>query len=147
MEAAQALIEKGAIPPHGLDDRSMLSYPLQTLLNFTATAKPSKSTSQYARKRPEINPVHQGIPEVNDFRRKIEFIRDAVKEWVANGGMGNSDMEPETRLKFKGYRETVNVKIPTKHVWATVGARYGDDRRVAWFNPKKPNEIVEDIKP
>lgn len=134
-------MEKGAIPPNGLDDRSMLSYPLQTLLNFDA--KPSKSST---RKRPEINPMIQGIPKINDFRRKIEFVRDAVKEWVSNGGLGNSAMEPETRLRFKGFRETVNVKIPTKHVFATVGARGGDDRRVAWFNPKKPDEIIPDIK-
>lgn len=89
----------------------------------------------------------QGIPQANDFRRKIEFVRDAVKEWVSNGGLGNSDMTPETRLKFKGFRETANVKIPMKHVWATVGSRRGDDRRVAWFNPKKPDEIIQDIKP
>jgi hypothetical protein len=143
IEAARELTEKGEIPANGLDDRTMLSYPLQTLLNFTA--KPSKSSSQ--RKRPEINPMIQGIPQINDFRRKIEFVRDAVKEWVSNGGLGNSDMEPETRLKFKGFRETENVKIPMKHVWATVGARGGDDRRVAWFNPKKPDEIIQDIKP
>lgn len=141
LEAARELATRGEIPPNGLDDRSMLSYPLQTLLNFMA--KPSKSTM---RKRPEISPMIQGIPHANDFRRKIEFVRDIVKEWVLNGGMGCSNMTAEKRLKFKGFRETENVKIPMKHVWTTVGARNGDERRVAWFNPKKPDEIIQDIK-
>ena len=78
----------------------------------------------------------QGIPQANDFRRKIEFIRLVVKEWVTNGGLGVSDMEPEGRLRWGGYRELVNVKVPYKHVWVTVGGRNGDDRRVAWFDPK-----------
>lgn len=141
LEAARDLAANGEIPPRGLDDRGMLSYPLQTLLNFMA--KPSTSKT---RKRPEINPLEQGIPEANDFRRKIEFVRDAVKEWVLNRGLGNSNMEPEGRLKFKGFREVANVKLPMKHVWTTVGSRGGDDRRVAWFNPKKPDEIIPDIQ-
>lgn len=88
----------------------------------------------------------QGIPTANDFRKKVEFIRSVVKEWVSNGGLGNSEMEPKGRLRWAGYRELVNVKVPYKHVWVTVGARNGDDRRVAWFDPKKPESIISDIE-
>ena len=109
-------------------------------------AKPSRSGKSTTRKRPEIDPMIQGIPQANDFRKKIEFIRDVVKEWTSNGGLGNSAMSSERRLRWNGNRELVNVKVPYKHVWVTVGARNGDDRRVAWFNPRKPREIVPDIE-
>jgi hypothetical protein len=88
----------------------------------------------------------QGIPQANDFRKKIEFVKAIVGEWVGNGGIGNSEMAPEGRLRWGGHRECVNVKVPYKHVWVTVGARGGDDRRVAWFDPRKPREIVPDIE-
>jgi hypothetical protein len=55
-------------------------------------------------------------------------------------------MTPEGRLRWNGSRELVNVKVPYKHVWATVGGKKGDERRVVWFNPRKPNEIVPDMQ-
>jgi hypothetical protein len=140
MEAARDLSENGTLPSAALDDRQRLSYPLQTLLNFMS--KPKSNT----RRRIEIDPMIQGIPQANHFRKKIEFIRLVVKEWVSNGGLGNSNMEPEGRLRWNGCREVVNVKAPYKHVWVTVGARKGDDRRVAWFDPQKPDAIVPDIE-
>ena len=88
----------------------------------------------------------QGIPRANDFRRKVEFIRLVLKEWITNGGIGNSDMEAQGRLRWDGYRELVNAPKQAKHVWVTVGARQGDDRRVAWFDPRKPLETVPDIQ-
>lgn len=141
LEAARDLSEKGTLPAAALDDRQRLSYPLQTLLNFMS--KPSKAAT---RRRPEIDPMIQGIPQANFFRKKIEFIRLVVKEWVTNGGLGNSNMEPEKRLRWAGCREIINVKVPYKHVWVTVGANMGDDRRVAWFDPTKPEAIVSDIE-
>lgn len=141
LEAARDLSENGTISPAALDDRQRLSYPLQTLLNFMT--KPTRSTT---RRRPDIDPMIQGIPQANDFRKKIEFIRLVVREWVTNGGLGNSNMEPEGRLRWTGCREIHNVKSPYKHVWVTVGARKGDDRRVAWFDPKKPAAIIPDIE-
>lgn len=143
LEAARDLSTKGTLPASALDDRQRLSYPLQTLLNFMC--KPSRPGKTTTRKRPEIDPMIQGIPTANDFRRKVEFIRLVVKEWATNVGMGNSNMEPEGRLRWEGYRELVNVKVPYKHVWVTVGARGGDDRRVAWFDPKKPTALIPDI--
>jgi hypothetical protein len=143
LEAARDLSEKGTIPSAALDDRQHLSYPLQTLLNFMINPRPGKST---VRKRPEIDPLIQGIPQANDFRRKVEFIRSVVKEWVTNGGLGNSAMDAKTRLRWSGYREMVNVKVPYKHVWVTIGARKGDDRRVAWFDPRAPEATVPDIE-
>ena len=141
LEAARDLSLNGTLPASALDDRQRLSYPLQTLLNFMS--KPSKSTT---RRRPEIDPMIQGIPQANHFRKKIDFIRMVVKEWVTKGGLGNSNMEPEGRLRWTGCRELVNVKTPYKHVWVSVGARNGDDRRVAWFDPKRPLDIVPDIE-
>jgi hypothetical protein len=141
LEAARDLSVKGTLPASALDDRQHLSYPLQTLLNFMA--KPARTAT---RKRPEIDPMVQGIPQANDFRKKVEFIRLVVKEWVSNGGLGVSDLSTAGRLRWQGVRELVNVKVPYKHVWVTVGARNGDDRRVAWFNPRKPTELVPDIE-
>ncbi len=88
----------------------------------------------------------QGIPQANDFRKKVDFIRLIVKEWIKNGGIGNSDTSPEGRLKWNGQREVVNVTIPVKHVWTTVGASAGDVRLVAWFDPRKPDAILKDIR-
>ncbi|KAG6301149.1 hypothetical protein E4U09_005684 [Claviceps aff. purpurea] len=141
-EAAERLASTGTIGATALDDRATLSYPLQTLLNFHA--KPStRSTS--TRKRPEIDPELQGIPAANDFRRKIEFIRNVVKEWVNNGGLGNSSMSRETRLRWTGYRELVNTTIPQKHVWVTIGARWGDRRLTTLVDPRKPWELGEEV--
>lgn len=144
LEAARDLAANGTLAPTALDDRQHLSYPLQTLLNFMV--KPPRTAKATSRKRPEIDPMIQGIPQANDFRRKVEFIKSVVKEWVKNEGMGISDMEPSGRLRWSGYRELVDVKVPYKHVWVTVGGRNGDDRRVAWFDPSKPDAIVPDIK-
>jgi hypothetical protein len=109
-------------------------------------SKPSRSAKSTTRKRPEINPMLQGIPQANDFRKKVEFIRLVVKEWVTNGGLGISDMKPAGRLRWNGNRELVNVKVPYKHVWVTVGGKNGDERKVVWFNPRKPDEIVPDMQ-
>ncbi|RFU23705.1 hypothetical protein B7463_g12635, partial [Scytalidium lignicola] len=143
LEAARDLALKGTISSSSLDERQQLSYPLQTLLNFMPKA--ARSARSSTRAYPQIDPMLQGIPQANEFRQKIEFIRLIIKEWVSNGGMGNSDMEPKGRLRWSGNRELVNVKAPYKHVWVTVGARSGDDRRVAWFDPKRPEAIVPDI--
>lgn len=88
----------------------------------------------------------QGIPQANDFRKKIEFIRLIVKEWTTNGGIGISDTSIEGRLRWNGTRETVDVKVPYKHVWVAVGGKGGDERKVAWFNPRKPNDLIPDIQ-
>ena len=90
--------------------------------------------------------MKQGIPQANDLRKKIEFIKTCVKEWVNSGGIGMSEMEPEGRLRWNGVREKVNIKVPYKHVWTTVGGRNGDDRRVAWFDPNNPLAITPDIE-
>ncbi|KAL3424810.1 hypothetical protein PVAG01_04091 [Phlyctema vagabunda] len=140
LEAARDLTTKGTIPGNALDDRQHLSYPLQTLLNFMA--KPSRT----GRNKPQIDPMIQGIPQANDFRKKIEFVKTCVKEWVKNGGLGNSAMAPSERLRWTGLRELVNVKVPYKHVWTTVGGNNGDERRVAWFDPRKPEVDIADIK-
>jgi hypothetical protein len=140
-EAAERLASTGTIGAAALDDRATLSYPLQTLLNFQSK---TSSRSASTRKRPEIDPEVQGIPAANDFRRKIEFIKNIVKEWVANGGLGNSSMARETRLRWTGYRELVNTTIPQKHVWVTIGARWGDQRLSTLVDPRKPWELGEE---
>lgn len=141
LEAARDLKEKGTLKSRALDDRQRLSYPLETLLNFSK-ATTFKTT---ARRRPAIDPSVKDIPDVNQFRLKVEFIKDVVTEWVSHGGIGNSDMTPERRLQWMGYRETVNVDKKYKHVWVTVGARNGDERRVAWFDPLHPDQRPADI--
>jgi hypothetical protein len=138
----------GSLDGAALDERAMLSYPLQTLLNFQSKPSAARPTqTRTTRRRPELPAELQGIPAANDFRRKIEFIKNAVKEWVTNGGIGNSAMDPIKRLRWAGCRETVNVPIPAKHIWVTVGARQGDERLSAYVDARKPTEIVEDIDP
>ncbi|KAK2591688.1 Cell cycle serine/threonine-protein kinase cdc5/MSD2 [Conoideocrella luteorostrata] len=141
-DAAERLAATGTIGATALDDRATLSYPLQTLLNFQSK---SSTRSASTRKRPDIDPELQGIPAANDFRRKIEFIKNIVREWVANGGLGNSSMTRETRLRWTGYRELVNTTIPQKHVWVTVGARWGDQRLSTLVDPRKPWELGEEV--
>lgn len=93
----------GVLEAEALYERSLLSYPLQTLLNFGTTSKATmRSASNPSRRRPEIPAELQGVPAANDFRRKIEFIRDVVREWVANEGIGNSDTSREGRLRWGG---------------------------------------------
>ncbi|RNJ61313.1 Cell cycle serine/threonine-protein kinase cdc5/MSD2 [Verticillium nonalfalfae] len=142
-DAAESLAKTGTLDPKSLDERSTLSYPLQTLLNFQT--KPSARTTTTTRRRPEIPADLQGIPAANDFRRKIHFIKDVVKEWVSHGGLGNSSMDRENRLMWAGHRETVNVKIPTKMTWVTIGARWGDDRLSAYVDPRNPTVLGEEI--
>lgn len=141
-EAAERLASTGTIGAAALDDRAMLSYPLQTLLNFQTKSTARAGTT---RRRPEIDPELQGIPAANDFRRKIEFIKNVVKEWVSNGGLGNSSMSRQDRLRWLGYRETVNATVPQKHVWVTVGARWGDQRLTTLVDPRTPWELGEDV--
>ncbi|KAH6610868.1 serine threonine kinase [Trichoderma cornu-damae] len=144
-EAAERLASTGSIGATALDDRATLSYPLQTLLNFQT--KPSaRATTTASRRRPEIDPELQGIPAANDFRRKVEFIKNVVREWVANGGLGNSSMERESRLRWTGYRETVHATAPQKHVWVTIGARWGDQRISTFVDPCKPWELGEEVE-
>jgi hypothetical protein len=146
-DAAERLASAGTIGAAALDDRAMLSYPLQTLLNFQSKSTNSRSgRTTTSRRRPEIDPELQGIPAANDFRRKIEFIRNVVKEWVANGGIGNSSMNRDVRLRWTGYRETASVVEPQKHVWVTVGARWGDQRLTTYVDPRKPWELGEEVE-
>ncbi|RDA92289.1 hypothetical protein CP533_3253 [Ophiocordyceps camponoti-saundersi (nom. inval.)] len=136
-DAAQRLAATGTIGATALDDRATLSYPLQTLLNFQS--RPARASSA-SRRRPEIDASIQGIPAANDFRRKVEFVRDVVREWVANGGMGNSVMARDSRLRWMGFRETGGPL--QKHVWVTIGARWGDSRLSTLVDPRKPGEDV-----
>lgn len=146
-DAAERLAETGTIGAAALDDRATLSYPLQTLLNFhhqssSASGNPTRST----RRRPEIDPELQGIPAANDFRRKIDFIKTVVKEWVANGGLGNSSMAREQRLRWRGHRETIHSTAPQKHVWVTIGSRWGDQRISTFVDPLKPWELGDEVE-
>ncbi|RWA14646.1 hypothetical protein EKO27_g414 [Xylaria grammica] len=143
-ESAEKLAATGELDESALDERGVLSYPVQTLLNFTV--KPViRPTRNPTRKRPEINPDIQGIPGANDFRRKIEFIVRIIKEWATNDGLGNSRMDRAHRLMWEGSRETVHSG-PSKHVWVTIGARWGDCRYSAVVDPKNPGVLGEEIE-
>lgn len=145
-KAADLLATTGDMDETSLDDRAVLSYPLQTLLNFTAVPRPSQSQRNTSvRYRPEIPVELQGIPAANDFRRKVEFIRAVVKEWAKNGGLGKSDMSREGRLKWPGVRQTKNCEVVTKQVWVTVGARGEDTRHAVWVDSRKPTTLLGDI--
>lgn len=145
-KAADLLATTGDMDETSLDDRAVLSYPLQTLLNFTAVPRPSQSQrNTSARYRPEIPLELQGIPAANDLRRKVEFIRAVVKEWARNGGLGKSDMSRDGRLKWPGVRQTKNCEVLTKQVWVTVGARGEDTRHAVWVDNRDPTTLLGDI--
>ncbi|KAL2271192.1 hypothetical protein VTJ83DRAFT_563 [Remersonia thermophila] len=159
-DAARRLTETGELAESALDGRSVLSYPLQTLLNFGkgsgtlsssssgSSLSSSSGSSSSSRRRPDIPASLRGIPEANQFRRKIEFIRDAVREWTANGGLGNSDLSRERRLRWMGAREIPPASSgagSSKHVWVTIGARKGDERVAAFVDPRKPWVLGEDV--
>ncbi|KAI1430004.1 hypothetical protein F5Y12DRAFT_724200 [Xylaria sp. FL1777] len=143
-KSAEKLAATGELDESALDERGVLSYPVQTLLNFTIKSA-IRPTRNPTRKRPEINPDIQGIPGANDFRRKIEFIVGIIKEWATNDGLGNSRMDREHRLMWDGSRETVRSG-PSKHVWVTIGARWGDCRYSAVVDPKNPRVLGEEIE-
>jgi hypothetical protein len=143
-ESAEKLAATGELDDFALDERGVLSYPVQTLLNFTIKSA-IRPTRNPTRKRPEISPEIQGIPGANDFRRKIDFIVCILKEWITNGGLGNSRMDREHRLMWMGSRETVHSG-PSKHVWVTIGARWGDCRYSAVVDPKNPGVLGEEVE-
>ncbi|KAI0442456.1 Pkinase-domain-containing protein [Xylaria telfairii] len=143
-DSAEKLAATGQLDEAALDERGILSYPVQTLLNFT-TKSAIRPTRNPTRKRPEINPEIQGIPGANDFRRKIEFIVGIIKEWTTNNGLGNCRMDREHRLMWMGSRESVHSG-PSKHVWVTIGARWGDSRYSAVVDPKNPGVLGEEIQ-
>ncbi|KAI0486426.1 Pkinase-domain-containing protein [Xylaria cf. heliscus] len=143
-DSAQKLAETGQLDEAALDGRGILSYPVQTLLNFTtkSAVRPARNPT---RKRPEINPEIQGIPGANDFRRKIEFIVAIIKEWTTNNGLGNCRMDREHRMMWMGSRESIHSG-PSKHVWVTIGARWGDSRYSAVVDPKNPGVLGDEIQ-
>lgn len=145
-EAAEQLARTGGMDEASLDDRAVLSYPLQTLLNFSTVPKASqRSVPNSSRHRPEIPQELQGIPAANDFRRKVEFIRAVVKEWARNGGIGKSDMSREGRLKWPGLRQTKDCEVLSKQAWVTVGARGEDSRHAVWVDSRNPTTLLDEI--
>ncbi|KAI1178738.1 Pkinase-domain-containing protein [Nemania sp. FL0916] len=144
-QSAEKLAATGQLDEVALDERSTLSYPVQTLLNFAAKPVARSARTTTTRKRPEIDPEIQGIPGANDFRRKIEFIVAIIKEWITNDGLGNSRMDREHRLMWQGSRESVHSG-PSKHIWVTIGARWGDSRYSAVVDPKTPGVLGEEVE-
>ncbi|RKF73549.1 putative serine threonine protein kinase [Golovinomyces cichoracearum] len=139
LEAARDLSEKGILSQKALDERQHLSYPLQTMLNFTP-----RNSRSHPYRTSNINPVLMGIPQANDLRRKIEFIVSCLNEWITNHGIGISDLSVEGRLRWSGARQ-INSKVPYKQVWVCVGGQASDQRKVMWFDPRKPDVIQPDI--
>ncbi|KLU91162.1 PLK protein kinase [Magnaporthiopsis poae ATCC 64411] len=152
VEAARRLAGEGVLDETSLDERTVLSYPLQTLLNFNVSSAKTVRAGNPTWRRPEIAPEMRDIPAANDFRRKIEFMRSVVREWIAGGGVGSGDRSPQGRLRWKGHRMTERAQTSPgappgmqKHVWVTIGALHGDFRATAWFDPKNPNDIKPDV--
>ncbi|KAL8403646.1 hypothetical protein RB594_008775 [Gaeumannomyces avenae] len=151
-EAAHRLANEGTLDETSLDQRTVLSYPLQTLLNFNVSSAKTVRAGNPSWRRPEIAPELRNIPAANDFRRKIEFMRTVVREWIGGGGVGTGDRSPEGRLRWRGHRMTERAQPSPgappgmqKHVWVTIGALRGDYRATAWFDPKNPDDIKPDL--
>lgn len=145
LDAAEMLREDGQLDTVALDSRTVLSYPLQTMLNMNRASSVSASTSRSGRVRPQIGDQVRAIPEANDFRRKVEFIRQVVREWVSNEGIGNARTDRASRIKWLGSRETFGITAPQKHVWVSVGARWGDHSASCLVDPRTPSELGQEI--
>ena len=145
VEAAELLNETGQLDTVALDSRAVLSYPLQTMLNMNRASSSAPATSRSGRTRPEISPDIRAIPEANDFRRKVEFVRLVVREWVSNGGIGNARMDRDHRIRWLGSRETFGITAPQKHVWVSIGARWGDQSVSCLVDPRNPAELGQEI--
>jgi hypothetical protein len=69
---ATQLIRKGRLlPKASLEERSVLSYPLTTLLRGKEGGKDFRE-----------------IVEANELRKKVFFVRDVFRIWASNGGLG-----------------------------------------------------------
>lgn len=146
IDAAQLLHESGQLDTVALDSRAVLSYPLQTMLNMNRVSSTTSTTSSRSgRTRPQIPPEIRVIPDANDFRRKVEFVRQVVREWVLNRGIGNARSDRENRIKWLGARESFGITAPQKHVWVSVGARWGDQSVSCFVDPRNPSELGDEI--
>ena len=145
VEAAELLNKTGQLDTVALDSRAVLSYPLQTMLNMNRASSSAPATSRSGRTRPEISPEIRVIPEANDFRRKVEFVRQVVREWVSKGGIGNARMDRDHRIRWLGARETFGITAPQKHVWVSIGARWGDQSVSCLVDPRHPAELGQEI--
>ncbi|KAJ2900506.1 uncharacterized protein MKZ38_002411 [Zalerion maritima] len=145
VEAAELLNENGQLDTVALDSRTVLSYPLQTMLNMNRSSAASSGTSRSGRTRPQISPEIRVIPEANDFRHKVEFVRQVVREWVSHGGIGNARTDRDNRIRWLGSREAFGITAPQKHVWVSVGARWGDQSVSCFVDPRYPSELGQEI--
>ena len=106
--AAKELKSGGMLQAGALEERGVLSYPIPILL------KGSYRRHDFA-----------DIIISNEFTAKVEFVRDVVEMWCANGGLGCIGQSSRF-IKWEGLRETVGGS--EKLVWVSVGAKGGDER-------------------
>ena len=110
IEAAQALRKGDSLKAGALDERKVLSYAVSVMLCGHHGAD-----------------TFGQVIKANELRQKLEFVRDIIKTWIDNGGLGC--MTPGTqRLTWTGLAERGGSNKKQKLVWVTVGAKGGDER-------------------
>ena len=109
-EAAQALRNGDSLKAGALDERKVLSYAVSVMLCGHHGAD-----------------TFGQVVKANELRQKLEFVRDLVKIWIENGGLGCMQTGTQ-RLIWTGLAERAGNNKKQKLVWVTVGAKGGDER-------------------
>ncbi|KAF7198652.1 Serine/threonine-protein kinase plo1 [Pseudocercospora fuligena] len=104
-EAVSHLSQNGDLLPTQINQRQVLADSIHALLF-------------------EGGRVRQRMVKANQLADKLAFVRDAVSQWVANGGLGRLD---EDDLGDKLYWEGLTVKDGTRKVDRVTVGRYGGD--------------------
>ena len=105
IEAAQALKRGEILEAASLMERSVMRYPTSVML------KGSYQDHEFKKLILE-----------NELHAKVSFVKDIVGIWCEAGGLGR--MGGKQGLKWEGMSEKAG-----KHVWVTIGAYGGDDKK------------------
>ncbi|MCJ1242853.1 Cell cycle serine/threonine-protein kinase cdc5/MSD2 [Trapelia coarctata] len=106
--SAANMLKKGRIlPKSALEEREVLSFPLQVLLGGKHGEKDFAN-----------------IILANELVRKVRFVREVLGAWARNGGLGNMGRRAR-ELKWDGLREEGGRE---RLVWVSVGRGGGDER-------------------
>ncbi|KAI9840401.1 MAG: Cell cycle serine/threonine-protein kinase cdc5/MSD2 [Thelocarpon superellum] len=139
--AASQLQLTQSLPSTSLEKRSVLSYPVHSLLSGSYHAPGSTGAGTSSRSKGLSSSVvdFSAIVTANQFEAKMRFVRSVLHQWYTNGGLGRMNADNQ-RLEWRGMREVKRRSkagqagaVPPsskmeKLVWVTVGAAGGDSR-------------------
>ncbi|KAL2837062.1 hypothetical protein BJY01DRAFT_221359 [Aspergillus pseudoustus] len=117
--AARYLATKGRMHPSGFDTRAVVSDEVATFLSIA-----------YGTSGSSLDERIKDVLEANSFLQKVGFIKDVLKNWIRQGGLGGrpSHERIRTEMFWEGAQERMQSSSGggSKFVWVTVGAPGGD---------------------